>query len=222
MAVEVPVLDASIPGGLDRVPPAPPERWDGGRWPSDPVREPVVGNARLGMLVFLAFESMFFAGLLGAFMVFRLSRPEWPPPGEPFLPIGWTWFNTVILLCSSYTMRRAGRAVRRDDRIGLRRWLALTALYGVTFLAIQGSEWARLVRRGLTLSSGIYGSTFYALIGCHGVHVLGAVLWLLVVLALAWRGRFTAQRHVGVQTVAMYWHYVVGLWPVLFVAVYLL
>jgi heme/copper-type cytochrome/quinol oxidase subunit 3 len=173
------------------------------------------------MLMFLAFETMFFGGLLGAFLVFRLSSVRWPPPGQPYLPGAITWINTGILLASSYTMGRALRAIRAGDHSGLLHGLGITALFGTIFLAVQGTEWVRLVRFGLTLSSGIYGSTFYTLIGCHGLHVLGAVAWLLINLLQAIGGRFTARGHVGVQLCGMYWYFVVGLWPVLFGLVYL-
>jgi cytochrome c oxidase subunit 3 len=174
------------------------------------------------MLMFLAFEAMFFAGLLGAFLVFRLASTTWPPPGEPYLPIGVTWINTGILVASAYTMRRAHRGIRDGNRAGLVRGLGLTTLLGTTFLAVQGGEWIRLVRFGLTLQSSTYGATFYTLIGCHGVHVLAAVLWLGAVLLLATRGRFSPERHVGVQLCKMYWMFVVGLWLVLFPPVYLM
>ena len=71
------------------------------------------------------------------------------------------------------------------------------------------------------MSSGIYGATFYTLIGVHGAHVLGAVAWLGGALWLARRGRLTWDRHVGLDCCAMYWHYVVALWPVLYLLVYL-
>ena len=217
----MPVLDVVQREELIRVPPPPPAAGDGRPDPAGPAREPAVSNARLGMLVFLAFEAMFFAGLLGAFLVLRLGSTVWPPPGEPYLPIGVTWVNTGILLLSSDALRRARRAIRGDDRQAFARWLLLTASYGATFLAVQGYEWVRLVHFGLSVS-GTYGSTFYTLIGTHGLHVLGAVVWLLVVLALARRGRFSARRHAGVQVLGMYWHFVVGLWVVLFGLVYLL
>jgi len=219
----MPVLE-TIQEELTQIPPAvPPDgSGDGGAPPPPAAWAPAVSNARLGMLVFLAFEGMFFAGLLGAYLVFRLGAAAWPPPGEPYLPIGVTWVNTGILCFSSFTMRRALRTIRQGDGAGLSRWLLVTALYGVTFLAVQGYEWVRLVRFGLTLSSGIYGSTFYVLIGCHGLHVLAAVLWLVAVLALSRGLRFSAQRHAAVQLSAMYWHFVVALWLVLFPAVYLL
>lgn len=220
------VADAILeePGlDLTAIPPVVPPGPDDGRFPSSPPprKEPFISNARLGMLVFLAFEAMFFGGLLGAFLVFRLAAVRWPPPGQPYLPGVVTWINTGILLASGVTMRRSLRAMRGGDQSGLINGLAGTALLGTIFLAVQGSEWVRLVRYGLTLSSGTYGSTFYTLIGCHGLHVLGAVVWLLVVLVQASRYRFAARGHVGVELCAMYWYFVVGLWPVLFGMVYL-
>ena len=220
--VASPVLDHSAPD-LAEAPPALPPTFDEGPSPSWPPsrKEPFISNARLGMLMFLAFETMFFGGLLGAFLVFRLSSLRWPPPGQPYLPGLITWINTGILLGSSLMMGRALRAIRAGDRAGLVNGLGITALFGTIFLAVQGTEWVRLVHFGLTLSSGTYGSIFYTLIGCHGVHVLGAVVWLLVVLRQAVGCRFTAREHVAVQLCGMYWYFVVGLWPVLFTLVYL-
>ena len=217
-----PILEESAPHLAEVPPDAPPsgDEGDSPSWPP-PRKEPFISNARLGMLSFLAFETMFFGGLLGAFLVFRLSSLHWPPPGQPYLPGVVTWINTGILLGSSVTMRRALRAIRAGDDAGLVYGLGITALLGTIFLAVQGTEWVRLVHFGLTLSSGTYGSIFYTLIGCHGVHVLGAVIWLLVVLPQAVRSRFTGRDHVGVQLCGMYWYFVVGLWPVLFTLVYL-
>jgi cytochrome c oxidase subunit 3 len=173
------------------------------------------------MVIFLGAETMFFAGLITAFLSFRLGSPAWPPVGQPHLPIGVTAVNTAVLLLSAYPMLRAWLAVRRGDRRGLVRGLGATALLGATFLGVQGYEWARLLHFGLTLSAGTYGATFYTLIGCHGVHVLGAMVWVLLVLIGAMGNRFSAQRHLAVQLCGMYWSFVVGLWPILFVLVYL-
>lgn len=187
--------------------------------PWDP--RPPVSNARLGMLIFLGAEVMFFAGLIGAFLVFRLGSGAWPPPGLPRLPMAVTTINTAILLGSAYTMSRALRAIRGGNRQGLANGLLATALLGVIFLGVQGSEWIRLVRFGLTPAAGPYGATFYTLIGIHGFHVLGAVLWLLMVLIGASRNRFSAENPIGVELSGMYWYFVVALWPILFVLVYL-
>ena len=198
------------PSGQDPLPSSP-----------DPRNGPPVSNARLGMLIFLAFEGMFFAGLIGAFLVYRLGSQFWPPVGQPRLPILVTWANTAILLFSSYTMRDALRAMRMGDRDGLTTGLSWTALLGTTFLIVQGSEWLRLIRHGLTLSAGIYGATFYTVIGCHGLHVLGAVIWLLIARFGSRDTWCSARRQVGVELCGMYWYFVVGLWPVLFALVYL-
>lgn len=195
----------------------------GGDPPSPPgvLAEPAVSNARLGLLMFLGAEAMFFAGLIGAFLVFRIGSSTWPPPFQPRLPVLVTGINTVILLCSGFTMHQALRAIQAGQLPLLIRRLLLTALLGTLFLTIQGYEWVRLVQFGLTMSSGIYGSTFYTLIGCHGLHVLGAVVWLALVLVQARRGRFDWRNHTGIELCSMYWTFVVGLWPVLYGLVYL-
>jgi cytochrome c oxidase subunit 3 len=197
--------------------------FGGGMPPSPPVHPnaPVGSNAWLAVLIFLGAEAMFFAGLIGAYIVFRLGSPVWPPPFQPRLPIGVTGVNTVILVTSAVTMRLGLRAIAAGNRYRLTRLLSLTALCGGIFLAIQGFEWARLIHFGLTVSSSVYGGLFYTLIGFHALHVIGALMWLLIVLALAKKGRFTREHHVGLQTCGMYWTFVVALWPVLYGVVYL-
>lgn len=183
--------------------------------------EPLVSSARLAMALFLAALSMLFGGLIGAFLVFRFGSVQWPPPGLPLLPVGITAVNTVVLFASCIPMVRAVRAIRRGDTTGLRSGTLLAGALGLTFIAIQGSEWIRLVNHGLTISTGAYGGTFYVLIGLHGLHVLGAVAWLGVILAGSFLGRFDAQRHTPVDLAAIYWIYVSVLWAVLFPLVYL-
>jgi len=179
-------------------------------------------NAWVAVIVFLGAEAMFFAGLIGAYIVFRVSAPIWPPPFQPRLPIGVTGVNTLILIASAVTMRLAVKAVFVSDRKKLIRLLGLTAILGGIFLAVQGYEWVQLFHFGLTLSSSVYGGLFYTLIGFHGLHVVGALTWLLIVFVLAGRGRFSKERHVGLQTCGLYWTFVVALWPVLYGLVYLL
>lgn len=205
-------------------PPEPPDEPEGDR-PGDspPARKPLLGNAQLAMLVLIAGEVMFFSGLVGAFLVFRFSGKPWPPPFQPRLPVEVTAVNTAFLLLSSCFMARAQRAVKSAGGEGdVPRLLAATGALGVLFLAIQGYEWVRLVNFGLTASANVYGSIFYAIIGTHGFHVLSAVVWLLVVLVRAQLGGYSARNPTGVITCAMYWHLVVGLWPVLFYLVYVL
>jgi heme/copper-type cytochrome/quinol oxidase subunit 3 len=196
-AAEVIRIRPFPPAGRPRFGDGPPGGGDGGR------EAPIISNGRLAVLILLAAEAMLFAGFIGSFLVYKLSVPFWPPPGLPRLPIQVTWVNTFVLLASGVTMN-----------------LAVRALLGTAFLAIQGGEWMRLVAHGLHLSSGTYGATFYTLIGLHGFHVLCAVLWLMGVFVAAMLGRFTVFRHSPVEICAIYWYFVCAVWPVLFFLVY--
>ncbi len=177
--------------------------------------------ARFGFLVFLASESMLFAGLLAALAVFRIGADRWPPDGLPRLPVGVTALNTMVLFSSCLPMARTLSAARRGMPRELVRSLCAATLLGSVFLAVQGSEWVRLVAAGLRAASGPYGATFFTLIGCHALHVLGAVAWLGILVVGSRRGRFTAERHLPVELGAIYWYYVSAVWAVIFPLVYL-
>lgn len=177
---------------------------------------PPVSNARFGILMLIAAETMLFAGLIGSYVMFRMGSVVWPS-AHLYLPLGATWLNTGVLLVSSYTMQRAIYAARKHERSLLFRQLGLTLALGSLFLGVQGYEWTQLIRDGLTISTGIYGATFYTLIGCHALHVLAAVLWLGVIL---WYARKDISP-VYVEICGMYWRYICTLWMVLFALVYL-
>jgi cytochrome c oxidase subunit 3 len=197
--------------------------FGGGEPPAPPVRPitPIVSNARLAMMMFIGAEAMFFAGLIGAFLVFRLASSMWPPPFQPRLPVGVTGVNTAILVLSAFTMHLSLRSIRVGLRVRMIRLLGLTAALGAIFLAIQGYEWVRLIQFGLTVSSSVYGGLFYTLIGFHGIHVLGAMVWLLVLFFQTKQERFSRKSHARLQLCSMYWTFVVGLWPMLYGLVYL-
>ena len=179
-------------------------------------------NVRVAMSFLIAGEAMFFAAFISGFFVLRMAAPLWPPPLQPRLPVLVTGFNTLVLLVSSLAMAGASKAMRERDGQRLVRGLAAAAVLGTCFLAIQGYEWMRLIEYGLTVSSGAYGATFYTLIGAHAAHVIGALAWLAVTLTLAARGRFLDGRTAVARACAIYWHFVVALWPVLYVSVYLI
>ncbi len=181
---------------------------------------PGLENARLATMFFMAGEVMFFAGLISAYFVLRMGAAQWPPPLQPRLPILVTGLNTLVLLGSSFAMMRALRD--RDDRELVARGLAVTGTLGLIFLAVQSYEWVQLVGYGLTMASGAYGATFYTLIGVHAVHVMGALVWLTIVAVGVRRGRYIDAPAAALRACGMYWHFVVALWPVLYVLVYLL
>jgi heme/copper-type cytochrome/quinol oxidase subunit 3 len=182
--------------------------------------EPVVSNTRLAVVSVIVSESMLFAGLIGMYLVFRLSAPAWPPPDLPRLPVGITALNSLVLLSSLVPLTRALHGARRHAPSG-HGGVQRAALLGAIFLAIQGMEWLRLVRRGLTLSSGAYGGSFYLLIGCHAVHVLVAVVWLAALAVRERRARLGWTSWAGLEMCTIYWYFVCGLWLVLFPLVYL-
>ncbi len=188
----------------------------------DQVEPPFISSTMLAVMIVIASEMMLFSGLIGTFLVYRMSTAFWPPPALPRLPIAVTWVNTFILLSSAVTMTLALRAVHRSRQRLTRRYLLATLALGVTFLAVQGSEWVRLVAHGLKLSSGMYGGTFYLLIGCHGAHVTAGVIWLAGVVWFAMRGRYNARNAHAIELCAVYWYFVCAVWPLLFGLVYLM
>ena len=184
-------------------------------------RVPPIASTRIAMIALITTELMLFAGLIGMYLVIRLSAQTWPPAGQPRLPLLVTTLNSLVLFGSLVPMTAALRGVARGDRARTFRALALTTVLGVTFLLVQGIEWTRLVHHGLTLASSQYGGAFYVLIGCHALHVLAAVVWLAAVTALAWRGRWRPAAHAGLEMCAIYWFFVAALWAGLFPLVYL-
>lgn len=186
--------------------------------PPEP-REPLIPSSVLGMLLFVGSEVMVFAGLVSAHGIARagVRGGVWPPPGQPRLPIELTAFNTLLLLLSGVALFVAARAFVRGTARA-RRWLAAAAVLGGAFVGIQGFEWARLIREGLTLTSSTHGSFFYLIVGLHALHALvaiGSVGWALRRLAA---GKLELGQ---LQAVQVFWYFVVGIWPLLYWQVYL-
>ncbi|MFQ5769417.1 MAG: heme-copper oxidase subunit III [bacterium] len=197
--------------------------FDPGDHDSNKETGQATNNAFLAMLLFIGADVMFFAGLIGAFIIFRFGADIWPPAGQPRLPLGVTGVNTVILMFSGLAMARAWRLLKSWSRQKVIHGLFLTIVLGLVFLLVQGFEWIRLLKFGLTLSANVYGATFYTLIGFHGLHVFGAVVWLLVVLMrlILIPNSYGPTQTVGIKLIGMYWILVVVLWPVLYGLIYL-
>lgn len=179
-----------------------------------------VPNAVAGMLLFIVAESMFFAGLISAYVISRAGAYAWPPAGQPRLPLAVTALNTLVLLASAAVIRQAGRAFDRAPGAATTadRPLVWTIVLGTSFVLVQGVEWVRLIGFGLTMTSSSYGSFFYLLVGAHALHVTAALL------ALLWGYRRLVAARLGGETfqaLRVFWYFVVGLWPVLYGLVYL-
>ncbi len=131
--------------------------------------------------------------------------------------------NTIILLTSGVTLTMAHHALKAARRVHLVAWLAVTVILGFIFLWLQVTEYHEAYTElGLTLGSGIYGSTFFMLTGFHGLHVtLGAIMLTVIMLRCA-KGHFKPRQHFGFEAVAWYWHFVDVVWLGLFIFVYVL
>lgn len=184
-------------------------------------RVPLLSSPMLAMLIFIAVELMFFAGLMSAWSIVKSTAAPgaWPPPFQPRLPIETTAVNTAILLASGVLGWLARRAQVADRGSSRARTLLLGAVaLGVAFVAFQGFEWVRLLGEGLTMRSSTFGSFFYLIVGAHALHALvglGALLW-------SWRRmRSGSLADSHRDAVLALWTFVVALWPALYVAVYL-
>ncbi|MDZ4731371.1 MAG: cytochrome c oxidase subunit 3 [Xanthomonadales bacterium] len=162
-------------------------------------------------------------------MLWQGYQNVWPTAGPaelggPFGTIpafGVPFLNTLILLTSGVTVTMAHHALKKNLRTPLVLWLAATVLLGFIFMYFQVEEYKEAYQElGLTLGSGIYGSTFFMLTGFHGMHVtLGAIMLLVIAIRCA-RGHFSADNHFGFEAVAWYWHFVDVVWLGLFIFVY--
>ncbi len=186
-------------------------------------REAGMPTPLVGMLLFIASEVMFFGGLFAAYFNARASvgaGNRHPPAGAHELemfPIALPL--TLVLVASSFTMQFGVWAIRRGDQGALRVWTAVTLLLGVAFLIGQLYDYSIL---GFGISDGVFGTTFYTLTGFHGAHVFGGAVGLTILLARAMQGQFSAQNHVAVEAVSMYWHFVDVVWIALFTTLYIL
>jgi cytochrome c oxidase subunit 3 len=191
--------------------------------PADEHHKPGgISSSLLGMVLFIASEVMFFGGLFGAYFTIRSAAPEWPPPDTPHLSAAYAAVLTAILVTSSVTMQLGVWAIRKNEQRRLLLFLAVSLVLGLIFLCLQAYEYANLIEEGMTLSSGVFGSTFYTLTGFHGAHVAGGAAFILIVLLRARSGQFTARYHDTVEMASYYWHFVDVVWIGLFSTIYLL
>jgi len=144
-------------------------------------------------------------------------------PAEVIDPMHLPLINTILLVISSFTATFAHHALKKNDRTKVKAWLVVTLILGFTFLFFQIEEYIEAYTElGLTLSSGIYGATFFMLTGFHGVHVTLGAIMLTIMLIRVMKGHFTPENHFAFEAASWYWHFVDVVWIGLFVFVYIL
>ncbi|RUT07140.1 cytochrome b6 [Dulcicalothrix desertica PCC 7102] len=173
----------------------------------------------IGLLTFLASESLMFGGFFATYLFFKGVTPVFPPKGtevELYLPA----INTAILVSSSFVIHLGDAAIKRGSVWGMRFWYFVTAIMGATFLAGQIYEYQHL---GYGLTTNIFSNCFYILTGFHGLHVF---IGLLLILGVIWRsrrqGHYSAHKHTGIEMAEIYWHFVDIIWIILFLLLYVM
>jgi cytochrome c oxidase subunit 3 len=189
--------------------------------------------ATLGMWVFLATEVLFFGGLFTAYMLYRVWYPETFGAASRTLDITLGAVNTMVLITSSLTMALAVHAAATDERRRLMLFLVLTMALGMAFLGIKGIEYYQKFEEHHIPGFGfhfegtaperanLFFSLYFAMTGLHALHMIIGLAVMMVMLFMAWRGRFSARWHTPIEISGLYWHFVDIIWIFLFPLLYL-
>ena len=201
--------------------------------PKEPVvypHDPQFAKAspgKIGMWLFLATDGMSFSGFLIAYGVLRATR-DWPNPAEALGGVELSGFMTFLLICSSVSMVLAIDACKRKNRKGMLNWLMATIIGGASFLGIQAYEYIHLHHAmGMSFNAyehgnALFASTFFAITGFHGLHVLSGVIYLITMYVMAYRGDFDNGDYNMLEIAGLFWHFVDLVWILVFTFVYLL
>jgi cytochrome c oxidase subunit 3 len=196
---------------------------------------------QVGTIVWLASELMFFAGLFAMYFTIRSVVPALWETGPEMLNVKFAAVNTSILLISSFWCQAGVFAAERFQPArrgpwwtpytrehgwanwGMREWYVLTYIFGAVFIAGQITEYASLVKEGLTISANGYGSVFYLTTGFHGLHVTGGLIAFLLIIARSFAvKRFGHAEATSAIVTSYYWHFVDVVWIALFTVIYLI
>jgi cytochrome c oxidase subunit III len=177
-------------------------------------------RGRVGMFSLIAAESAIFTIFVVAYIFYIGKSLSGPMPKDVLeTPI----FNTICLLSSSLTIHLAVRALRnaRVNAFGL--WWFVTMVLGTIFLVGTGREWQHLIfEKGLTISTNLFGTTYYSLVGLHAFHVTVGLIGIVLVMILTLLGKVEPAHNERVDVFSMYWHFVDAVWVVVFTVVYII
>jgi cytochrome c oxidase subunit III len=188
-------------------------KWFGGRKPFSK------DTYRITVWILLAAIVMMFVALASSYIILS-GNPEWQPVRMPRAFM----FSTGLILISSVTMTAARRQLQRGQRRKHQVWLLVTLLIGLAFLAVQYAGWRQLVSAGAFISSNPHSSFYYLFTGAHGVHLLGGLTALAYLAARSGQvlvGEASEKRSAATDAVALYWHFMDGLWVCLFLLLWL-
>jgi len=189
-------------------------------FPETPATWKLPYRAKVGMACLIIAESAIFTIFVVAYLYYIGRSLTGPTPLEVLeTPI----FFTVCLLSSSLTIHLASRLLERDKRGGFLILWFLTIVLGALFMYGTAREWHRLIyEHGLTISTNLFGTTYYSLVGLHATHVTAGLLMLTIVLLFGLAGRVGREQSARIDVLSMYWHFVDAVWVVVFTVVYVL
>jgi heme/copper-type cytochrome/quinol oxidase subunit 3 len=177
-------------------------------------------KTKLGVGLFILSEAAFFSILIISYIYFYLIPSHGPSAATSLNPMRTLVFSLCLFL-SSATVHLAGRSFRFGRVTSVRWWLAATVVLGAIFLFGQAREYMGLLARGVTISTNLFGATFFTLTGFHGLHVFFGLCALATLLGVAMSGRMGQIKPSGFEAVAMYWHFVDVVWVLIFTLIYL-
>src|SRR5215472_16016791 len=189
-------------------------------FPEAPVAWSLPYRGKVAMAGLIIGESAIFTIFVVAYLFYIGKSLTGPTPRDVLeTPI----FFTICLLSSSLTVHFAGRSLERYNRGAFLSVWSLTILLGGLFLFGTGREWHRLIyEHGLTISTNLFGTTYYSLVGLHAFHVTVGLIMLVIVAIFAFLGRMGREHSRRVEVLSMYWHFVDVVWVVVFTLVYVL
>jgi len=175
---------------------------------------------KAGVIGLILTESALFTIFVTAYLFYIGKSTTGPYPNQVLdLPI----LATICLLSSSVTVMLAEHAFRRGNIRGFQLWWLITILLAVAFLSSTALEWRRLIfKENLTIATNLFGTTFYSLVGLHASHVIVGLILLVLVLILSLRGYVTQAHSEHVEMISWYWHFVDGIWVIVFTVVYII
>ena len=175
-------------------------------------------RGRVGMWCLIAAESAIFSIFVVAYLYYAGKSLNGPTPREVLhVPI----FNSICLFASSFTIVMAERAIARGKSKLFGIWWLLTIALGAIFIVGTAREWYHLIYvEHLTISSSLFGTTFYSLVGLHGFHVIVGLIGLSIVMIFAALGYVKQEHAARIEVFAMYWHFVDTVWVVVLTVVY--
>lgn len=198
--------------------------------PVEPIKQNIIehrtstglDSRKIAMWSFLASDTMFFGALITAYIVSH-GRSAVPPYPDELFDIPFTSVSTFVLLMSSAALVFGLHAIQHGDLRRFRIWITTTGLLGTIFIGGQIYEFYEMHAEGLSLSTNLFGSSFFTLTGFHGAHVSIGIFWLFSLVIASFRPPLiTKEKSLNVEIAGLYWHFVDIVWIIIFTVVYLI